>query len=640
MRALLLICICLPFHIMAQRAKIDSLNNLVSSTTSDTTKVKLYKQLALAYENIDLDSSRIYALIGYDLSLVSEFPKGQLQHLSQLVFICYRQSDIEEGLTYTSEGLELAKKIEDEDNITRFLNMAAVLNDEIGNYPEAMIFYNQALSLAEQRKDSFQIADVLGNIGVLHYQMGDFEQSIDYYEKDLKLRQLLNDVRNEGRAYSNLSSSYGSLKQYQNSAKFARKALNISEELGDKYDQIYDLHNLGQAYINLKKYDLADGYMKATIELSNEINDYSVMSLGYKGLGDIATAKRDFESAKINYFEALKNVEKSGNKHEEIKILASIVYADSLKGDFKSAFATLQTLKAKQDSLLGQEKVEIVEELQAKYDTEKKDNQIAILKVDNELKDAKEKQSVILRNSLIVGSILLLVLFLVTYNRYRIKQKSFKIIEKRDSEKQLLIKEIHHRVKNNLQIVLSLLNAQANILPKNDTALAIIKESQNRIKSLALIHQDLYQSQSIVSVNAKDYFEKLLTNVQKSFTDPEKSIDLNTNIESVDINMTLSVPLGLILNELVTNSYKYAFENKDIGSLSVSFRKNDDQSSYQLKVSDDGHGMPNNSSLNKKDSFGLELVNGLASQLNGSVKTRSDQGTEFDITVRDVSKAG
>lgn len=197
---------------------------------------------------------------------------------------------------------------------------------------------------------------------------------------------------------------------------------------------------------------------------------------------------------------------------------------------------------------------------------------------------------------------------------------------------------MHHRVKNNLQIVLSLLNAQATLLPENHAALAIITESQNRIKSLSLIHQDLYQSENIVSVNAKVYFEKLLANVQNSLGNPDKLINVKTNIENIDLNMTLSVPLGLILNELVTNSFKYAFQNKDVGSLSVSFRKNDDSGSYKLTVSDDGEGLPANMAINHKDSFGLELVNGLASQLHGSVQTHTERGTEFEITVRDIGE--
>lgn len=198
MRLLLLISLCLPFHVIGQRSKIDSLNNLISSSKSDTNKVKLYKQLALAYESIDLDTSKYYALKGYDLSIKSDFPQGRLPHLSQLVFICYRQSDMEQGTLYADEGLALAKEINDDDNIVRFLNLTAVLNDEVGDYPKAMGLYNEALEMAEKRKDSLQMADVIGNIGVLYYQMRDYEQSINYYLKDLDLRLILKDMRNEG----------------------------------------------------------------------------------------------------------------------------------------------------------------------------------------------------------------------------------------------------------------------------------------------------------------------------------------------------------------------------------------------------------------------------------------------------------
>ncbi|MEL7002732.1 MAG: sensor histidine kinase, partial [Bacteroidota bacterium] len=227
------------------------------------------------------------------------------------------------------------------------------------------------------------------------------------------------------------------------------------------------------------------------------------------------------------------------------------------------------------------------------------------------------------------------------YSRYRIKNKSVKVIqqqkeaiEEKSKENELLVREIHHRVKNNLQIILSLLNARSSSDIDKTSIEDFIGESQNRIKSMALVHQDLYLSESLVQVDSMSYLQKLLDNIKRSYLCDKENIEFRTNIIDERISMRLAVPIGLIVNELVTNSCKYAFCNESPDKVvTVNFSKSSKDAAYQLEVFDNGNGLPKNIDLKAMNSFGLQMVRGLVDQLNGSLEIIKKGGTGYNILV-------
>ncbi|MEL7006079.1 MAG: sensor histidine kinase, partial [Bacteroidota bacterium] len=225
----------------------------------------------------------------------------------------------------------------------------------------------------------------------------------------------------------------------------------------------------------------------------------------------------------------------------------------------------------------------------------------------------------------------------ILFNRYRLKQKSMKVIEQKSRENATLVQEMHHRVKNNLQIMLSLLGTQSNLINDSE-ARKLILESQNRIKSMALIHKNLYQSGSLVMVKADHYFDEIARNILSSFDNNEHNVALKTDIANQEISMAVAVPLGLILNELLTNSIKYAFNGTKDAELVVSFTKAEKDSSYCLRVEDNGKGLPEDFNIATSNSFGLKLVEGLIHQLNGSLEIVRNVGTCFDIYFKDLSR--
>jgi PAS domain S-box-containing protein len=196
-------------------------------------------------------------------------------------------------------------------------------------------------------------------------------------------------------------------------------------------------------------------------------------------------------------------------------------------------------------------------------------------------------------------------------------------------EKVVLLKEIHHRVKNNLQIIISLLNLQSNRVKEPQT-LKTLQECQNRVSSMALIHEQLYQSEDLAKIDFAEYAQNLVANLYSSYEIYEAAIQIKINIDNIYLNVDTAIPCGLIVNELVSNSLKYAFPLRRKGEISIDFYlENDDY--FHLCVKDNGVGIPPEINTDKTTSLGLQLVKALTRQLQGTLILNRDMGTEFKI---------
>jgi len=195
-------------------------------------------------------------------------------------------------------------------------------------------------------------------------------------------------------------------------------------------------------------------------------------------------------------------------------------------------------------------------------------------------------------------------------------------------EKELLLKEIHHRVKNNLQVVSSLLNLQSRSI-KDKKGLSAFEDSINRISSMALVHENLYESDNFANIDFKGYLEAMLKEVFH-FSQLDGRIQFNVDIEDISLGLDDAMPCGLIINELVSNSLKYAFPDGRKGNINISFNKINSQS-YQLIIQDDGVGIQEHIDFENTTSLGLHLVKLLSKQIEGEVKLERENGTKFII---------
>jgi two-component sensor histidine kinase len=234
------------------------------------------------------------------------------------------------------------------------------------------------------------------------------------------------------------------------------------------------------------------------------------------------------------------------------------------------------------------------------------------------------------------------------YNRYRIKKKTSdalavknteiekqkELIQSSLGEKETLLREIHHRVKNNLQIISSLLNIQSEHI-QDENVLSSIQEGQSRVQAMSLIHQNLYQSEHLSNVDIQNYLQQLVAYLSDMFAGQSKDIKVTVDAPDINFDIDTAIPLGLIINELVSNAYKYAFDKHGKGHINISIKPKagDD---YELEIRDDGKGLPTDTNPEKGSSLGLKLVKILSRQLRGTFSSKSDKGAVFLVQFKDL----
>ncbi|MBV8389530.1 MAG: sensor histidine kinase, partial [Mucilaginibacter sp.] len=288
-------------------------------------------------------------------------------------------------------------------------------------------------------------------------------------------------------------------------------------------------------------------------------------------------------------------------------------------------------------------------ELTVKYETAQKEQSIRLLQSRDEADRTRLQELGQQRNFILGGTALLLVISGLIYSRYRIKQRSNVLLQAQQNklqelikeknnlitdkdhllfEKDMLLKEVHHRVKNNLYIVMSLLESQSSFL-NNDAAMTAILESQSRVRSIALIHQKLYSSTNMVQVEMQSYVPELIRTLADSFDTARRKIVIMHHIDNINIDVSQAIPIGIILNEAITNAIKYAFDERG-GKIKILMRQQDDNR-ILLSITDDGIGIPGDIDLQNHKSLGMTLIRGLAMQLEGTISIVSTRGVKISI---------
>ena len=402
-------------------------------------------------------------------------------------------------------------------------------------------------------------------------------------------------------------------------------------------DSIEVLSNLAQYHIfkegeNKTDLDRAAIYINQAKALSKTINSpeakgYLLLTESYltRERGDRAAGQKMVE-------DAIKVLQPGTNK-------SYLGWAYTELGRYYSYNNSWQLPKAKQYKLT--QAVNVGHEIGLRSDTIKSQGKaIMSLQQQNTLQQENLRQASMIRNIIIVGIILALIIIGLLYRQYRQKQKSNRqVMQKNEqlqqllAEKEWLVKEIHHRVKNNLQMVVSLLNTQTEFLT-HPSAIDAIKESRERMQAIAIIHQKLYQLDNSAQVNMRSYINELIDNINHSFADSER-IHFKVDVADVSLDISQSVPIGLMLNEAITNAIKYAYPKNEKGSIEVSL-KHYDIDKLQVKVADNGKGLPAEVDIKHSNSLGLQLIKLFSEQLDGDLYFLNNNGLEIILNFKSI----
>ncbi|WP_188932534.1 sensor histidine kinase [Puia dinghuensis] len=419
------------------------------------------------------------------------------------------------------------------------------------------------------------------------------------------------------------------------------------ETKADTIAKVHADYILCLAYTALKKPDLAEQSGLSCVTLAesfyshhSDIFTHHAMVLFYAGLSEAYILHREFKKAewylnRIHFDRSVPNylIDLRRWAFDRARI-------DSGMERFDSSLYYFQLYKVYSDSLYGIAKTVHFTEINTKYETEKKDKDLLLLQKENRLQQEQAQRSRFARNTMIGGILLLLAFSILIFNRYRIKQRlaarlegqKQEILDKNTTlekllhENEWLLREVHHRVKNNLQMVTSLLQSQSVFLT-DPKAVDAVAESQSRVQAMALIHQKLYSNVAVSTIDMQDYITDLIDYL-RDMVRPDQRIIFDIQIEKVSLDVNQAIPIGLILNEVITNSIKYAFYDIPDPRIRVWLRKMQDQK-IELFAADNGQGLPPGLDVHAGNSFGFRLIQGLAEDLEATLTIVNNGGVEY-----------
>ncbi len=593
---------------------------------NDTIRLNNFCQLALKYSEVNRDSAIYYADIAFSIAEKLHQKFYQASILSDLGYTLLSNGDYGNALT----KLLVANKLIEDKNIAKGVIIT--------------LFFNKYFTSNDPK---------INRIILLGY------------------------IKNS------LAMLYGRTGSFDKQLAVLKEAKNIIETETTDFNLRWTINNnIANAYLNMGKLDSALYFQQITLGIESKLDGKNYSGASNKAIGDILFRKGNFDNAKINYLTALKLLERNQNtfyialtqftladtyrklgrvdsalyfakagitnyrslgsyvpEMEEAYTALALSFKDENKYD--SAFYYLQLSKILSDSVNDKE-IKTLTNFQNIGFSE----QMRLKELEAERIKTKSRTQILL---LLTGLLLFSIIAFILYKSNKMKVKANLIlkdkndeIEKtvtqlkatqvslaaRNAENELLLKEIHHRVKNNLEVVSSLLALQSAHIDDPSVQSAMLS-SQNRVHSMGIIHQKLYQGENLAAIEMRDYFINLSDNILDSFN-AEGHIKVECNMPQLILDVDTAVSIGLITNELLTNSLKYAFTEKENGAIKISLTEQaataNTEGLYLLKISDDGIGKPANETA-KGTGFGTQLVNLLTKQLDGKLTYEINNGT-------------
>jgi len=519
-----------------------------------------------------------------------------------------------------------------------------------GNYNKALPYAMKTIRQMQLVKDTARASIFYTRIGNIYVELGQYEKSISWYSRASAILQA-NRASTRYVVYGHLVRSMISLGKQEEALLMLRKTVQEAppESMVDKQEVA---RALGDCYNALHRHDLAERYYLEMMDWEEQMAKahISYSQSVYYTVGKFYTDRHRYDRAGYYLRKGLALTPgKTSSASRKKDTYLALFKVDSALGNYLSAIRHLQLYNLLRDSIFNETKSRQIAELQIRYETEKKEQDIQLLRNRSQLARNRLQQARLARNVTLAGIIMLLAIVGLLYNRYRLKQRSHQqlqaqqkeihrknrsleaLVKEKDrllEEKEWLLKEVHHRVKNNLQIVMSLLNTQS-AHTENDAALLVIRENQHRVYAMSLIHQKLYQSENVALIDMPVYISELVDYLRNSFDTSHIRFELQVAVVKLDVSQT--VPLGLILNEAVTNAIKYAFPGGRKGCITITLRHTAD-GQLLLTIADNGTGLPADFDPGKSSSLGMSLMQGLSRQLGGSFNMQ--QGEGLTITVR------
>lgn len=666
--AVLMTAFCVSAQQQHSQQQFDSISKVIANTNnrdSIVSLLQLQKELAETSNNTtqlisvllklaettDRGGEKSLALLKRAHSLATEVKDTAaiIETSIKLAKVYQVKTEYKTAFEYINASIQLSEATNNKKATIQGYSVRANIYNNISQIQEAITDLNTAKKIALQLPNNANILlPILKTQSYIYYSNDQFAEGLAILNEVVELYENAENYRQSAIWRNNTAMIHLSCfcvpiaDQKKNLYQSIKNAKKIEFNAGEAYAYVH----LARVFKEENKLDSAYHYLEvaSTIPLGRRAKRFN---------GYLNQIKGDFWATKNNAAKAIVHFEKAYTIWDDLQVLKDKQYTAKSLSNFykqigkpKEALNYLETYTKIKDSAFSKKNVEEVKELELTYKFEKQQYQdsiqnakaLAILELQqtNDLQQERHKQQILL------GLFVVALAFGgFAYYAYQRKKKTSKIldekngtIEKALQEKQLLLKEVHHRVKNNFQIVSSLLELQTKGI-EDEKALNLANEGKNRVKSMALIHQKLYQNDSGL-IDFDEYINVLVKELSYMYAS-DKKVQTHIQTENMQFDIDTAIPLGLIVNELITNAYKYAFDAAADNTLNISINKlNEDE--YKLIVSDNGKGIEDGLDLSKVKSLGLRLVRRLTKQLQGDFLWNNQNGATFEIIFKDTQK--
>jgi len=618
----------------------------------DLSRENSYKKVFIETDEFD---------ISYLKLLEQSYPKAktesiQFSMLNDLAYYWHTRNLVK-ALDFTKRGLDLTRQKKD----TLWEGRFQITQGAILLRMERLYDAEAALESAKAKVYEEDLPFLYTQLGYVYERRGELDKAADYASEVLHLGAKLGNKKAIAQANSDFSNLFWKQSKFQTGLEFGLKSLKIFEERGIRdLDYGFTLYVVGNNYLALGEHRKAYQYYEHSLSIGERYGFYNNLSDVYISLVDLYGNLGEYEKAAeagknaLRYADLLENefmimrswlsIGKSQNSQgayllaiESIQKCISIASDDF--GDeyyLSQAYETLGKAYAGMQNY--QEAYTAFEEyntLKSRIFTAEADHRISLLRTEFDLADkegmilsqgTKIKRQSNVQTLLTICALLLMLLLLFAYKAIRNKFKINSLLRKQNNEKEFLLKEIHHRVKNNLEVVSSLLSLQSARI-QDPNVLSAMQESQHRVQSMSMIHQKLYMGKNLAAIEMKDYFENLSEYIVDAYGAQSK-VTVDIAMDPFELDVDSAIPIGLIVNELITNCLKHAFPLEMKGKIKISLKKID--MLLQLDVIDNGIGqMMHQGAVSK--GFGTQLIALLTKQLDGKMSLNTNRGTAVTI---------
>ncbi len=631
------------------KGKADALNNIghYFRKTYDFEKAhENFKQALDIYRklNADHDIANIYDNIGH---------------------ICWYKGDFSDALDYYKRSLGMFIALDDPKRQSLSYNNLGSVYFRLGMYDESMSNFLNSLSIREEINDPL-LHSTLNNLGNIYVRLNDYEKALEMYQQSLEYKRKAN--INTQSTLNNIGHIYIKLNDYETALRFLSEALKINEENNDEKRIATSLNNIAIVYEEEGKLDEALYNYQKALNLKQKVGDTYGYANTSKNLANIFLIKKDYKQSEIYLQESLDTAKKIKARDiiKDVYELMSIRYSEI--NDYQNAYIYKKYSTSIGDSLFNEETSDKIAQYRTNFTIEKTLREKEILIKDNQIYKLQQERDKSWKFTLLLLILLLIMIAVFLFYSYNKKRNLYQLLEEANEkledmvdnrtielvatnenlrkeikvrketsnklkssldEKDVMLKEINHRVKNNLQIISSILNIQSRS-SISDESIKMFTNTHNRVLSMSLVQEQLYLSDDLALVDFNRYINSLVTNIFGVYKIKQSRIKPIINIKDIHLNINTAIPCGLLINEIVTNAIKHSFNGNKKGEIVINM-KEDKNNYFHLEIRNNGDGFPDGIDHNKPKSTGMELIRILIIQLSADLELKNENGVLYKL---------